>query len=493
MLSDTICALATPAGGAIGLIRVSGPQAIPTVDTFFQPAKGKKLSQRPSHTSIFGTISQEATLDEVLVTLFRAPHSYTGEDIVEISCHGSTYILTRVLEILISQGCRQAEPGEFTKRAFLNGKMDLSQAEAVADLIASTTQSSHQIALRQLRGDYSSRLRALREQLLQICALLELELDFSDHEDIQFADRSQLQSLVAQLLEHIKNLCESFRLGNALKRGILVVIVGQTNVGKSTLLNALLSEQRAIVSPIHGTTRDTIEATQNISGHLFRFIDTAGLRSTSDPIEQMGIERTLDSLQKAEIVVWLLDATNQPQAQYNALAPQILPAIHGKPLILLLNKADLAPTASVVQEAVPFSAIGESRQEPLKPTDKSPSYVHSVPQDDLPSSNLRPAPSETKSPTDVAWLKNKFLSILQNLRAQTPQEDIIVSSIRHFENLTRAGEALERVILSLQSQIPSDLVCQDLREASHYLGEILGEVTSDDILQHIFSRFCVGK
>lgn len=493
MLSDTICALATPAGGAIGLIRISGPQAIWAVESFFQPAKGIPLSHCPSRTAIFGTISRESTLDEVLVTLFRAPHSYTGEDLVEISCHGSTYILTRTLEILISQGCRQAEPGEFTKRAFLNGKMDLSQAEAVADLIASTTQSSHQLALRQLRGNYSSRLQSLREQLLQICALLELELDFSDHEDLQFADRSQLQCLVAQLLEHINNLCESFRLGNALKRGILVVIVGQTNVGKSTLLNALLSEQRAIVSPIHGTTRDTIEATQNISGHLFRFIDTAGLRSTSDPIEQMGIERTLDSLRKAEIVVWLLDATNQPQAQYNALAPRILPTLHGKPLILLLNKADLAPTATVVQEAVPFSAIGKSQPESLTPADKSPSKDHSIPRDDLNPSNLPHISRKTKAPADVPWLKNKFLSILRDLHARAPQEDLIVSSVRHFENLTHAGEALKRVISSLQTDLPSDLICQDLREASHYLSEILGEVTSDDILQLVFSRFCIGK
>ena len=343
---DTICAVATAQGGAIGIIRVSGPEAITVADRIFSPASqdGLPLSGRKPYTLTFGTIRDAGgeVVDEVLVSLFRAPHSYTGEDSVEISCHGSSYILQQVMQLLIRNGCRAAGPGEFTQRAFLNGKMDLSQAEAVADLIASSSAATHRLAMNQMKGGFSKELAALREKLLHLTSLMELELDFSDHEELEFADRSELKAIAAQIEQVIGGLVRSFSTGNAIKNGIPVAIIGETNAGKSTLLNALLNEERAIVSDIHGTTRDVIEDTMNIGGVTFRFIDTAGIRETSDTIESLGIERSFQKLEQADIVLWVIDRS-APHPDFARLSGQILPRCAGKHLIVVWNKADFPP------------------------------------------------------------------------------------------------------------------------------------------------------
>ena len=355
---DTICAVATAQGGAIGIIRVSGPEAITVADRIFSPANqgGLPLSGRKPYTLTFGTIRGEGgeVVDEVLVSLFRAPHSYTGEDSVEISCHGSSYILQQVMQLLIRNGCRAAGPGEFTQRAFLNGKMDLSQAEAVADLIASSSAATHRLAMNQMKGGFSKELAALREKLLHLTSLMELELDFSDHEELEFADRSELKAIAAQIEQVIGGLVRSFSTGNAIKNGIPVAIIGETNAGKSTLLNALLNEERAIVSDIHGTTRDVIEDTMNIGGVTFRFIDTAGIRETSDTIESLGIERSFQKLEQADIVLWVIDRS-APHPDFARLSGQILPRCAGKHLIVVWNKADLSGTdaAASLKEMFP--------------------------------------------------------------------------------------------------------------------------------------------
>ena len=339
MTTDTICAIATAQGGAIGIVRVSGPQAIEATDTIFTPHHGgKPLAQCKPYTLNFGTITDngDEVVDEVLVSVFRAPHSYTGEDAIEISCHGSSYILQRVMQLLIAAGCRMAGPGEYTQRAFLNGKIDLSQAEAVADLIASTSAASHRMAMNQMRGAFSRELAALREKLLHLTSLMELELDFSDHEELEFADRHELTSVATDIKGVISGLISSFRQGNAIKNGIPVAIVGETNAGKSTLLNRLVGEERAIVSDIHGTTRDVIEDVISIDGTMFRFIDTAGIRDTTDTIESLGIERTLAKTRQAEIVLLVLDSTCA-EAQYAELAPKVLPLCEDKTLIVVLN------------------------------------------------------------------------------------------------------------------------------------------------------------
>ena len=355
---DTICAVATAQGGAIGIIRVSGPEAITVADRIFSPASqdGLPLSGRKPYTLTFGTIRDAGgeVVDEVLVSLFRAPHSYTGEDSVEISCHGSSYILQQVMQLLIRNGCRAAGPGEFTQRAFLNGKMDLSQAEAVADLIASSSAATHRLAMNQMKGGFSKELAALREKLLHLTSLMELELDFSDHEELEFADRSELKAIAAQIEQVIGGLVRSFSTGNAIKNGIPVAIIGETNAGKSTLLNALLNEERAIVSDIHGTTRDVIEDTMNIGGVTFRFIDTAGIRETSDTIESLGIERSFQKLEQADIVLWVIDRS-APHPDFARLSGQILPRCAGKHLIVVWNKADLSGTdaAASLKEVLP--------------------------------------------------------------------------------------------------------------------------------------------
>ena len=345
---DTICAIATAQGGAIGTIRVSGKEAITITDKIFTPASGPTLSGRKPYTLTFGHINGEngEIVDEVLVSLFRGPHSYTGEDSTEISCHGSSYILQQVMQLLIKNGCRAAGPGEFTQRAFLNGKMDLSQAEAVADLIASTSTASHRMAMNQMRGGFSRELSQLREKLLHLTSLMELELDFSDHEELEFADRSELSQIASQVEGVINGLVQSFSVGNAIKNGIPVAIIGETNAGKSTLLNALLNEERAIVSDIHGTTRDVIEDTMNIKGILFRFIDTAGIRETSDTIESIGIERSFQKLDQASIVLWVIDST-EAETQINALKDKVIPRCEGKKLILVMNKCDMVNNADI--------------------------------------------------------------------------------------------------------------------------------------------------
>ena len=460
--NDTICAIATAQGGAIGLIRVSGPQAVRITARIFTPvAPAIPLEKREPYTLTFGHIRDDRgeTIDEVLVSVFRAPHSYTGEDATEISCHGSPYILQQVMQLLIAHGCRAAGPGEYTQRAFLNGKMDLSQAEAVADLIASSSAATHRMAMNQMRGGFSQKLKELRGQLLHLTSLMELELDFSDHEELEFADRSELKALAAQIHQVIEHLVQSFGIGNAIKNGIPVAIIGETNAGKSTLLNALVGEERAIVSDIHGTTRDVIEDTMDIDGITFRFIDTAGIRQTHDTIEALGIERSFQAIKRADIVLWVIDQT-EAKKQIAALSGKIIPLCEGKRLILTFNKSDLnAPPASI--EALGFP-------------------------EDIPSIFLSAKQKEGIGLLQSLLVKTAHLPAISS-------SDIIVTNIRHYEALTRASEAIHRVQEGLSTGLPADLVSQDLRECIFHLSDIVGEVTTDEVLGTIFEHFCVGK
>ena len=477
MSTHTICAVSTATGGAIGVVRVSGPQAIAATERIFRAANGKPLSERKSSSLTFGHIVDEndKVVDEVLVSLFRAPHSYTGEDATEISCHGSSYILQRVVQLLLAAGCEAAAPGEFTQRAFLNGKMDLSQAEAVADVIASTTAASHQVAMSQMRGDFSKQLGVLREQLVHLTSLLELELDFSDHEDLEFADRSALDAIASQIESVTQRLADSFATGNVLKNGLPVAIVGSTNSGKSTLLNALLHDDRAIVSDVHGTTRDVIEDTFTLGGTLFRFIDTAGLRSTEDVVEQMGIARSRQKLEEAKIVLFVVDAT-QVASQMEALGTEILEAMNGRPLVVLFNKADL------LEE----KAMNDLLAQPL---------THWISGASLSSQQEPPIVKlsiSAKEGLGLDTLTDTLVGLAQE--NTTSAGDIIVTNARHYAALTAALADIRRVRQGLSTHLSGDFVAQDLRECLFHLAEITGgAVTTDEVLGTIFKNFCVGK
>ena len=472
---ECICALATPAGGAIGIIRLSGKNAITITDKIFQSANSKSLEEAKPYTLHYGEIKDKDgnTIDDVLVSVFRAPHSYTGENSTEISCHGSRYILQQVLHRFTEVGCRQAEPGEYTRRAYLNGKMDLSQAEAVADLIASTNKATHKMALSQLKGHFSNELSLLREKLLKMTSLLELELDFSDHEELEFADRSELQALAEEINHKITTLAHSFETGNALKQGVAVAIVGKTNVGKSTLLNRLLHEEKAIVSDIHGTTRDVIEDTTLIDGITFRFIDTAGIRKTDDVVENIGIERTFQKMEEAKIVIWLLD--EQPSASE---IEEMKQKNQGKKLLVVFNKMD-----KLENDKLAF--------------DK---FTHSSGSDSSGSDSSESEASEGESTLFISARTGENVSSLEQalVRAadipEITENDVIITSARHYEALLRAHNSLSRVLESMEMGMSGDIIAEDLKMVLEELGEITGgQISSQETLNNIFKHFCIGK
>lgn len=460
---SVICAVSTaPGAGAIAVLRLSGKGAIRLTDKMFVSPSGKKLAEAKPNTVHFGQLTDGGQLiDEVLITLFHAPHSFTGEESVEISCHGSVYIQQRILQLLIRAGARMAVPGEFTQRAFLNGKMDLSQAEAVADLISSSSAAAHKMALNQMKGGFSAELMKLRAELLHITSLLELELDFSE-EDVEFADRKKLYHIAANIEKLLSRLCQSFSLGNVIKNGVPVAIVGNTNVGKSTLLNALLKEDRAIVSDIAGTTRDVIEDTINLDGVTFRFIDTAGIRATVDEVETIGIERTFAKIGQASVVMLLTDLSRGMETfenYYQQVRGKITPDAK---LLIILNKTDKVTDPLSVLEEIKLLTDGEK--------------IISI---------------SAKTGHNLELLVDELVSTV-NMHALN-SGDVIVSNARHYEALSHALEAVKRVSTGLESSLSGEFISQDIRECLHYLGEITGQITTDEVLGNIFKNFCIGK
>ena len=477
---DTIYAPATiPGTGAISVIRISGPDALTIADKVITCLRGS-ISEAAGYTIRFGTVVSPSgeTIDEVLASVFRAPHSYTGENSVEISCHASSFIVTTLMGMLSEAGARAAEPGEFTQRAYLNGKMDLAQAEAVADVIASQNAAAHRIAFKQMKGGFSSELKDMRSELIELVSLMELELDFSE-EDVEFADRSRLDSLLVKITEHITRLIDSFRLGNAIKNGVPVAIAGATNTGKSTLLNALLGEDRAIVSDIHGTTRDTIEETLNIDGILFRFIDTAGLRETSEIVEKIGIERTFKKISEASIVLGMVDLTRDSETTCETVR-SIIEAVDFKTqkLVFLLNKTDISDTNKFV--TTKNIIVSEIEKQSVAPIDicNIEKYVEII-------------PMSAKTGSGVSELRSILASSQKNLLAES--DTTLVTNQRHVQALTDARTSLLRVREGLASGLPTDLAAQDIREAIYHLGSIVGEISTDEVLGNIFANFCIGK
>ncbi|MBS1634353.1 MAG: tRNA uridine-5-carboxymethylaminomethyl(34) synthesis GTPase MnmE [Bacteroidetes bacterium] len=459
--TDTIAALATPHGaGAIAVIRLSGNRSIAIMESMLRNKRlePKKIAGKPSHTAHFGLIVEnDIIIDEVLVTIFKAPHSYTGEEVVELSCHGSTYIQQQILQLLYKHGARPAEPGEFTLRAFLNGKFDLSQAEAVADLIASNSATSHQVAMQQMRGGFSNKIKILRDNLVNFASLIELELDFSE-EDVEFADRSDLKKLVSSIQQIVDKLIHSFEVGNVIKHGIPVAIVGKPNAGKSTLLNVLLDDDRAIVSDIPGTTRDTIEDEIIIDGVLFRFIDTAGIRTTTDVIEQIGVNKAFEVIKKSAIVIYLFDVHELSRGDLDLEIKLIQEHIGTSQLLIVANKIDVEDMADLKKE-----------------------YEHIEPIIYI----------SAKEKKGIDALEQKLVSLFDNRTVHTTET--IVTNARHVASLHKAAEALQKIQQGLDSRMPGDILALDIRYALNALGEITGEVTSDDLLGNIFSKFCIGK
>ena len=480
---DTIYAPATvPGTGAISVIRVSGPEALTIADKVIRCRKGT-ISDASGYTIKFGTIhtADDAVLDEVLVSIFRAPHSYTGENSVEISCHASSYIVSSVMELLFAAGARAAEPGEFTQRAFLNGKMDLAQAEAVADVIASQNAAAHRIAFKQMKGGFSSELKGMRSELLELVSLMELELDFSE-EEVEFADRSRLNELLAALIAHISRLIESFKLGNAIKNGVPVAIAGATNTGKSTLLNALLGEDRAIVSDIHGTTRDTIEETLNIDGVLFRFIDTAGLRETEEVVEKIGIERTFKKISEASIVLGMIDLTRDFESSCETVREVIEKVdFESQKLVILLNKTDIC---EINKNVSILNFIVSSLE--IKGFTSSIAVNHENCDIDVPI-----IPISAKTGSGIDNLRRILAASQRDLLADS--DTTLVTNQRHVQALTEARTSLLRVQDGLTLGLPTDLAAQDIREAIYHLGSIVGEISADEVLGNIFRNFCIGK
>jgi tRNA modification GTPase len=462
---ETICAPATSGGGAIAIIRISGKDSIAICEKVFYPSDIRiKLSKQPGYSIIHGEIrSGDEVIDDVLVSIFRSPHSYTGEDSIEISCHASRYIQQKIMELLISNCAVPAQPGEFTQRAFLNGKMDLSQAEAVADLVASESRMSHKIAMNQMRGVFSDEIRILRADLLHFASLIELELDFGE-EDVEFADRSELVKIVSKVLSVSRELTSSFSLGNAVKYGVPVVIIGRPNTGKSTLLNRLLKEERAIVSDIPGTTRDAIEDTVVIEGVQFRFTDTAGLRDTEDIIENLGIKKTHEKIRSASVILLVADI-DQDYRAVNEDISKLRELTDGKEkkLIILVNKIDADIT----------DRVSELKNKVSRQSDEALLFI------------------SAKTGEGIDSLKEKLISIVDVEKANS--ESVIISNARHYNALSQVTESLERVLNGLQNNIPEDLIAIDIRQAIHYLGEITGEITTDEILGNIFKNFCIGK